>query len=67
MTKQRAFAAVKMIEGRPYINFYSVRPLASQVRASSPQHSFESWKEMKYRGWRVRPVVISLEEDSNDQ
>lgn len=62
-TEQRAFAAVSQIKGREYINAWSIRPLAKQVRTDASLWSCETWAEAKRRGWRIRPVVIVIEDE----
>lgn len=65
-TEQRAFAATIVIKGREYINAWSVRPLAKQVRANAPHWNGETWPEAKRRGWRIRPVLIRVEDETQE-
>ena len=61
-TEQRAFAAVRKFKRTEYVNVWSIRHWAKHVRYDAPDYAGMTWEELKKLGWRIRPVIILLEE-----
>lgn len=67
MKPVRAFASVKVHAGRePHIDVTGIRYLASMARidfadALNPFNREDGWKRAKRDGWRIRPVLVTLE------
>ena len=63
MKGQKAFAAVSCAFRREgYVNLWSVRPQASQVRNDAMQYSGLTWPELKKLGWRVCSIRVCIHE-----
>lgn len=61
-TEQRAFAAVSPRNGAIYSTF-SASEAGAQSRASS---MFGVWKDLEAAGWRIRPVLIRVEDETQE-
>ncbi|MBB6306285.1 hypothetical protein [Xanthobacter tagetidis] len=65
-TEQRAFAAVWTGGKRDVIVAGTVRGLASEARAAAAAYWSGGWPEAKRRGWRIRPVLIRVEDETQE-
>lgn len=62
-TEQRAFAAVRPGKNKPHVIPDTVRFYANQAREAAASYWEGGWPEAKRRGWRIRPVIIRVEDD----
>lgn len=63
-TEQRAFAAVRTgRHGGQIIVTSTVRRMASEAREAAASYRIGGWPECLRRGWRIRPVLIRVEEE----
>lgn len=66
MHEQRAFAAVRPIKGGKFrVLAGSTQNYAYLARAATGRFFVDGWPEAKRQGWRIRPVIIRLEEQDN--
>lgn len=64
--EQRAFAAARPGKRRPYILPDTVQYFASDAREAAASFYRGGWPEAKRRGWRIRPVLIRVEDETQE-
>ncbi|QRG06145.1 hypothetical protein EZH22_24675 [Xanthobacter dioxanivorans] len=62
MREQRAFAAVYATKSGHCIVTPTVRGLAQEARIAAGMFWNDGWEGAKRRGWRIRPVLIRIED-----
>lgn len=66
-TEQKAFAAVRTRRDRKErIWAATMQNRARDARLVTGSFFINGWQEAKRHGWRIRPVIIRLEEQDND-
>ena len=62
-TEQRAFAAVWKHGERDVILNGTVRGAADEARDAAAVYWIDGWREAQAHGWRIRPVLIRVEDE----
>jgi len=65
-TEQRAYAAVWKAGERDVIVTSTVRELASEARGAAAAYWSGGWPKAKRLGWRIRPVLIRVEDETQE-